>query len=57
MPWIEWYCSLKGNQYYVQVDESYVRDEFNLVGMYLLCSFDTFQAYSSKCLITTTRYR
>uniref|UniRef100_A0A3B0MH08 Casein kinase II subunit beta n=1 Tax=Theileria annulata TaxID=5874 RepID=A0A3B0MH08_THEAN len=35
MTWIEWYCSLKGNQYYIQVDESFIRDEFNLVGMYI----------------------
>ncbi|GIX63023.1 casein kinase II subunit beta [Babesia caballi] len=33
VPWVEWYCNLKGNQYYVQVDTDYIRDEFNLVGL------------------------
>ncbi|KAK2196805.1 bifunctional Casein kinase II subunit beta-like/Casein kinase II [Babesia duncani] len=38
MSWIEWYCSLKGHQYFVMVDESYIRDDFNLVGKFPLRS-------------------
>ncbi|UKJ88259.2 casein kinase II subunit beta [Theileria orientalis] len=39
MTWIEWYCSLKGNQYYIQIDESFIRDEFNLVGLQYQVSY------------------
>ncbi|KAF8820086.1 casein kinase ii regulatory subunit protein [Cardiosporidium cionae] len=31
--WIEWFCSLGGHEYFVQVDEDYIRDEFNLKGL------------------------
>ncbi|KAK1443536.1 casein kinase II subunit beta like protein [Babesia gibsoni] len=58
IPWIEWYCSLKGNQYYVQVDEAYVRDDFNLVGLQQQVSYynhalqvilDNYNDYDYEC--------
>eukprot|EP00917_Polyrhabdina_sp_WS-2016_P029426 GHVP01062724.1.p1 GENE.GHVP01062724.1~~GHVP01062724.1.p1 ORF type:complete len:259 (+),score=29.60 GHVP01062724.1:42-779(+) len=37
-PWIEWFCSLKGNEFLVEVDEDFVRDDFNLTGLHKLVS-------------------
>jgi|TARA_B110000305_G_scaffold184366_1_gene204909 casein kinase II subunit beta len=31
--WIQWFCSLEGHEYMVEVDESYIRDAFNLYGL------------------------
>ena len=31
--WIEWFCELDGNDYLLQVDEEYIRDQFNLYGI------------------------
>uniref|UniRef100_A0A0G4HW01 Casein kinase II subunit beta n=1 Tax=Chromera velia CCMP2878 TaxID=1169474 RepID=A0A0G4HW01_9ALVE len=31
--WVEWFCNLKGNEYFVEVDEDYVQDDFNLTGL------------------------
>lgn len=28
--WIEWFCRLKGNEFFVEIDEDYVQDDFNL---------------------------
>jgi hypothetical protein len=31
--WVNYFCSLKGNEFFCQVDEDYMHDGFNLVGL------------------------
>ncbi|OAD05369.1 hypothetical protein MUCCIDRAFT_16468, partial [Mucor lusitanicus CBS 277.49] len=31
--WISWFCSLSGHEYYVEVPEDFIDDDFNLTGL------------------------
>jgi hypothetical protein len=33
MGWIQWFCSLEGHEFLVDVDEEFIRDPFNLYGL------------------------
>ncbi len=31
--WVQWFCSLEGNDFFVEVEEDFIRDQFNLYGI------------------------
>lgn len=33
MGWIQWFCSLEGHEFMVEIEEEFIKDNFNLVGL------------------------
>ena len=31
--WIQWFCNLEDHQFFCEVDEEFIRDNFNLYGI------------------------
>ena len=31
--WIEWFCNIEGHEFFLEIDEDYIRDQFNLYGL------------------------
>ena len=31
--WITWFCEIEGHEFFVDVDEDFIRDSFNLYGL------------------------
>lgn len=39
LTWISWFCSLSGHQYFSEVAEDFIEDDFNLTGLNFLVPF------------------
>lgn len=37
--WISWFCSQKGNEFFCEVDDDYILDDFNLSGLNNIVSY------------------
>lgn len=39
LTWIGWFCSLPGHEYFAEVSEDFIEDDFNLTGLNALVPF------------------
>ena len=39
LTWISWFCSLPGHEYFCEVSEDFIEDDFNLTGLNSLVPF------------------
>lgn len=39
LTWITWFCSLPGHEYFAEVTEDFIEDDFNLTGLNALVPF------------------
>lgn len=39
LTWISWFCSLPGHEYYCEVTEDFIEDDFNLTGLNSMVPF------------------
>lgn len=37
--WVSWFCSLRGNEFFAEVDDDFLQDDFNLVGLSTLVPY------------------
>lgn len=33
LPWVNWFCNLKGHEFFCKIDENFLQDKFNLIGL------------------------
>ena len=39
LTWISWFCSLPGHEYFCEVAEDFIEDDFNLTGLNVMVPF------------------
>lgn len=39
LTWISWFCSLPGHEYFCEVTEDFIEDDFNLTGLNTMVPF------------------
>ena len=50
MGWIQWYCSLEGHEFLVEIEEEYIKDAFNLYGLNTHFPKDKFKTFQKMIL-------